>query len=132
MEKGQWRYRSILFLLMICAFILTIHVSYLYLADRTRFPINTVKITANYRHISRHQLEDVLSEVLAKNSFFTFPVRQLRGKLQSLPWVKLISIERIWPDTLKIHLVENNPVAIWNDDMLMEDGQLVHFADGNR
>lgn len=126
MEKrqGQWRYISVLFLLIISALILTARATYLYLADGQRFPINTIKITATYHHISRQQLEDILSQALSKNSFFTLPVRQLRTQLKSLPWTQSIDIERIWPDTLKINLVENNPVATWNDAMLMEDGKL--------
>ena len=123
-KQGQWRYLSVLLLLIISALILTARTTYLYLADFKRFPINTIKITASYHRISRQQLEDILGEALSHNSFFTLPVQQLRNKLKSLPWTKSIDIERIWPDTLKINLVENNPVAIWNDAMLMEDGKL--------
>ncbi|OGV42986.1 MAG: cell division protein FtsQ [Legionellales bacterium RIFCSPHIGHO2_12_FULL_42_9] len=124
MDKGQWQYRSVLFLLIMSALALTARATYLYLASRERFPINTVKITATYHHISRQKMEGILSEALSHNSFFTLPVQQLRVQLQSLPWTKTIRIERIWPDLLKINLVENNPVAIWNDVMLMEDGKL--------
>src|SRR3990167_483549 len=131
MDKGQWQYRSVLFLLIMSAFALTARATYLYLASRERFPINTVKITAIYHHVSRQQMEDILSEALSHNSFFTLPVQQLRVQLQSLPWAKTIRIERIWPDTLKINLVENNPVAIWNDEMLMEDGQLFNAGGGD-
>ena len=122
--KGRWRYNSVLFLLIVSALILTARTTYLYLADGKRFPIKTIKIMATYQHISHQQLEDILTESLANSSFFTLPVGQLRGKLQALPWTKTIRMERIWPDTLKINLVENNPIATWNDVMLMEDGKL--------
>jgi cell division protein FtsQ len=128
-KQGRWRYFTVLFLLISSALILTARVTYLYLADGQRFPMNTIKITATYRHISRQQLESILSETLSKSSFFTLPVRQLSAKLKALPWTKSVYIERIWPDVLKINLVENTPVAVWNDVMLTEDGKL--FNPGN-
>ena len=133
MDKGQgrWSYLGILFLLIISALILTARVSYLYLADAQRFPINTVKITASYHRISRQQLEGILGDTLSGNSFFTLPVQKLRSALKSLPWTKSIYVERVWPDTLKINLVENNPIATWNDAMLLEDGKVFNSDSEN-
>lgn len=130
-RQGQWHYISVLFLLIISALVLTARATYLYLADEQRFPINRIKITATYHHISRQQLEDILSVTLAKKSFFTFKVGELRTKLNALPWTKSSYIERIWPNTLKINLVENNPVAIWNDVMIMEDGKLINSGNAD-
>ena len=69
-DQGRWRYLSVLFLLITSALILTARVVYLYLADGQRFPINTVKVTAPYQHISREKLEGMLSGPLSHNSFF--------------------------------------------------------------
>ncbi|WP_423202726.1 cell division protein FtsQ/DivIB [Legionella nagasakiensis] len=110
-------------ILIICALLLSARLIYLFLADAQRFPINTVKIVATYQHITRKQLEDVLTNYL-NTSFFSLPVRQLHADLNSLAWVKQVSIGRIWPDTLKITLTEKMPIAVWNDSFLTNDGQL--------
>lgn len=125
-RKRDWRYLSALFLLSLSALALTARVVYLYLADGQRFPINTVKITAPYQHVSRQELETILSSAMVNNSFFTLPVSQLRSNLKALPWTKDIQVERIWPDILKLNLVENNPVAEWNDGLLMENGAVFY------
>lgn len=120
---GRLRYASLLALLIVCALLLTARIIYLYLADSQRFPISTVKVVANYQHITRKQLESVLSHYL-NSSFFSLPVRRLRTDLLALDWTDKVSIERIWPGTLKITLVEKLPVAIWNDSLMTATGNL--------
>ena len=133
MDKGQGRlrYLSVLSLLVISALILTARVVYLYLADGQRFPINKVKVTATYQHITRQQLESILSKPLSSNSFFTLPVQRLRSELEALPWTQTVYIDRVWPDKLKINLVENTPIASWNDAMLMENGKIFYPGEGD-
>ena len=42
-----------------------------------------------------------------------------------MPWVADVSIRCVWPDTVKIVIVERQPVAIWNRDRLVaSDGVL--------
>ena len=122
-DKGQLRYASALTLLIVCALFLMAHLVYLYLADSRRFPINTVKIAANYHHISHKQLE-VLLEKYSNSSFFSFPVTRLIGELTALEWTEQAQVERVWPDILKIRLVEKIPAAIWNNALLTENGHI--------
>lgn len=122
-DKGQLRYAGVLIVLILCALLLSAHLIYLYVADPKRFPINTVKIAATYQHISHKELEKVLDNYL-NSSFFSLPVGRLQADLSALPWVKTVQVERIWPDTLKVILVEKIPVAIWNNAMLSLDGNV--------
>lgn len=43
-----------------------------------------------------------------------------KGRLEALPWVRSASVERLFPDTLYVHLAEREPFAIWQ-----QDGKLV-------
>ncbi len=122
-ETGRLRYTGLLTLLIACALVLSVRVIYLFLADAERFPIHTVKIVANYQHIKRKQLESVLSNYLDA-SFFSLPVHRLQAELLALDWSDRVYIERNWPGTLKITVIEKNPVAIWNDALMTGDGEL--------
>ncbi|AHE66148.1 cell division protein FtsQ/DivIB [Legionella oakridgensis] len=130
-DKAKLRFMCLLGLLIACALLLSGRLIYLFLADAHRFPINTVKIVATYQHITRKQLEEVLTKYL-NASFFSLPVKQLHTDLSTLAWTKQVSVVRIWPDTLKITLTEKTPVAIWNDSFLTNDGELFqHEFDQN-
>lgn len=122
-DTGQMRYAGALTSLIMCALFLAAHLIYLYLAEPRRFPINTVKIAATYHHISHKQLEDILDNYV-NSSFFSLPIARLHAELAALEWVHRVQIERIWPDILKITLAEKIPVAIWNNAMLTEEGEV--------
>ena len=122
-DTGRLRYASFLTVLIVCALLLSVRVMYLFLADAQRFPVNTVKIIASYQHISRKQLESVLVDYLQK-SFVVLPVNQLQADLIGLDWTDHVQVERVWPDTLKITLVEKLPVAMWNKSLMTADGHV--------
>lgn len=126
-ETGRLRYASLLTLLIVCALILATHLVYLFLADAQRFPISTVKVVANYQHITRKQLEQVLSNYL-DTSFFSLAVGRLQTDLLAMDWTDHVSIERIWPDTLKITLEEKVPIAIWNNALMTAKGELFNVG----
>jgi len=119
----RFRYIIFLTLLVICAFLLVARLVYLYVADPQRFPINTVKITANFQYITRKQIENVLANY-SNDSFISLPVGRLKSDLNALDWANGAYIERVWPDTLKITLEEKLPVAIWKQALMTNDGQL--------
>ena len=124
---GRLRYASFLALLMGCALLLSARLVYLSLADAHHFPVSKVKITANFQHVTRVQLESVLAGYI-KASFFSLPVRRLQEELLALDWSDHVYIARIWPDTLQITLVEKSPVAIWNNALMTQDGELFNVG----
>jgi cell division protein FtsQ len=118
------RYNTgLLIFLVICAVVLSARIVYLFLVDEQRFPINTVKIAANYQHITRKQLETTLAGYL-NASFFALPVGKLQKDLSALDWAKEVTVDRIWPDTIKITVVEKLPFATWNDGLLTAEGEV--------
>ena len=128
MDTERVRYVSFLTLLVVCALLLSARMIYLFLADPQRFPIDTVKIAANYQHINRKQIESVLTGYLG-DSFVVLPVTQLQSDLMALDWTDNVQIERIWPGTLKITLVEKAPVAVWNEFLITSDGKLINIGE---
>lgn len=120
-NTARFRYGATLLFLVMLILLLSSRLIYLVLSDAKRFPINTVKIAASYDHISRHRLEQVLSPHLLQG-FFGFSVSALEHDLEALAWCEAAFVERIWPDVVKIRVVERIPVAIWNDALMTESG----------
>ncbi|MFA5960222.1 MAG: cell division protein FtsQ/DivIB [Tatlockia sp.] len=121
--SGRFRYTGFLTVLIVLALALAARLLYLCLADPERFPINTVKVSASYQHITHKQLESILVNYV-RSSFFTFPVHRLHADLTALNWTDSVYIERIWPDILRITLVEKIPEAIWNNAMVTAQGEI--------
>ncbi|MCX7115255.1 MAG: cell division protein FtsQ/DivIB [Gammaproteobacteria bacterium] len=124
-EEGSRLKRTLIVLsLVTLSCLLFARLVYLYLSDTNRFPINTIKVAANYQHITRTQIESILSQYHSQ-SFYTLPVHQLYHQLITMSWVAQVDIERLFPDTIKITLKEKQPIAIWNDAILTDQGDSV-------
>jgi cell division protein FtsQ len=71
-----------------------------------------------------------VAERRVRGTFFTVDLEHVRESLEKLPWVREARVERRWPDTLVVSLVEQVPVARWNDNALVsgEGGVFVAAA----
>lgn len=82
--------------------------------------VNSVRVAGEFRHVSRGALERVVADQITKG-FFEVDVEAVRAASRALPWVREASVRRVWPDALHVAIVEREPVARWNDAVLMED-----------
>ncbi|MGH9559079.1 MAG: cell division protein FtsQ/DivIB [Bryobacteraceae bacterium] len=61
-------------------------------------------------HASRNRVETVFASD-AGRSVFLMPLKERRGTLRSIDWVKDASVARIWPNRVIVHVSERKPVA---------------------
>lgn len=98
-----------------------------WLTDQKSVPLNALILTGNETHITFDKVRDVLIKQEDRLNFFTVEIAQIQKELEAMPWVYSVSIRKRWPDTLKIHVVEQSIVAIWNDNALLNRfGEIVH------
>ncbi len=115
------RFVVVLLVLIISGVFLSGRLIYLYLGDAKRFPIATIRVAASYQHVSHEELEAILTKHV-NVSFFSLSVSRLQTELNEINWIDTAYVERVWPDTLKIKLVEKKPVAQWNGSLMTETG----------
>lgn len=90
-----------------------------WLTDEKSVPLSALILTGDNTHVSFENVRDVLIKQQDRLNFFTVEIAQIQKELEDMPWVYSVSIRKRWPDTLKIHLVEQSIVAIWNDRALL-------------
>lgn len=127
-SSAETRYGFTLWVLILAAMLLAGRLAYWYLSDAEYFPIATIKVAASYEHVSHKALEAVLAKYVG-DSFFMLPAKKLQNELNAMTWVDRATVERVWPDTLKIRLVEKKPVAIWGNALMAKDGRI--FSEGD-
>ena len=89
-----------------------------WLKDEQRMPVQVINFSGDYQHIDIGRLEQKIRRS-QPGSFFELDVNDVFELVESQPWVYRASVRKQWPNTLKIYLVEQQPVAQWNDDMLL-------------
>jgi len=83
-----------------------------------RLPVRRIEITGEFTHLRTVDIERRVARVL-DGGFLGLDMRQVRAAVMALPWVEQVSVRRVWPDTLRMHVVEQVPLARWNEDALV-------------
>jgi len=81
-------------------------------------PIHTVRIESPVRRISEAEIRAVLARRLDEG-FLRIDVRQVKAELEDNPWVDQASVRRVWPDSLAVNVIEQQPIARWGETELL-------------
>ena len=95
------------------------------------FKIENVLITGT-RNLSDNYIKDII-EIYKDRSIFNIDLSSVYNKIKQNSWVREVSIERVLPNIIKIKILENQPIAIWqnkkNNKLITANGDIIF--DGN-
>lgn len=102
---------------------------YMGMVTRDRWPIRWLEVDGAFRYVSAEQLRTRLAP-LAKGSFFTADLAAIRGVATQMPWVASATVQKVWPDTVRVSVYEYQPRAHWTRGRLMAGGGAVFTVPG--
>jgi len=114
----QEHFRSITGLLLLGLMGVALTLGVRWLQDPYRFPLRVVKIISTPHRLAKDDLQQALAPYV-RGGFFTVDVGGIHDAVESLPWVYRAAVQRDWPDRLIISFVEQEPVARWGRDGLL-------------
>ncbi len=92
------------------------------------FPVDNVAIHGVPQYLDQEALQETISHH-TQNGFLLLRVDRLRDALEAKPWIYRASVRRIWPATVKVNLVEQQPLARWaTGGLVNRDGELFGAA----
>jgi len=80
--------------------------------------IEHVNINGNVDAVDREALKAIIHNHSA-GGFLRVQMDQLEKALENLTWVHQASVQRYWPDTLSVKILQHSPIARWGDTGLM-------------
>ncbi len=84
------------------------------------FPFKKLALVTQLDNQNSQTLQSVTINAL-NGGFFSLNVDRLRIQLlEQLPWIKSVSVRKIWPDKLLLDIVEHKPIARWLSVDLMD------------
>ena len=83
-------------------------------------PIKQVYIEGEFLRLDTNRMQELVSDKV-RGGFFNIDVTAIRNTLVALPWVKEVSVHRIWPDGLRLVVNEQTAVVRWNETGLLND-----------
>lgn len=90
--------------------------------------IEKLELVASFEHVSEIQIKQQIHDVFPAG-FISLDVAEVQERLEQLVMISSAQVEKIWPDTLKVSVIEEAPVAIWNEkSMLNQQGNILPIA----
>lgn len=88
------------------------------LVDQEHSPVNSIVISGEMPYTQREEVLSAMSEIDLGN-FFQVNVNDIQQQVSALPWVYSVAVRKQWPNEVKIYVVDQTPVALWNGDFLL-------------
>jgi len=123
--------------------------SYIKINDPQTLPITKVRALGDFSFVTEEMLHKALSQgvkekrsdnkkkninktaidILENKGFFSIDVAAIKQRVETMPWVKRASVQRVWPDTLIIEVVEHKAVAYWGGKGLVSELGGIFYPD---
>ncbi|KGJ95282.1 cell division protein FtsQ/DivIB [Colwellia psychrerythraea] len=116
----------VLFSLITISFWLTQH-----FIGQESAPVTSIDVSGEMPYSKRSDIINAIDQVDMGN-FFQVDVNEVQSYVLNLPWVYSVAVRKQWPNRLKIYVVDQNPVALWNGGFLINQTGQVFQADINR
>lgn len=85
---------------------------------KTMLPIKYVRIGGSFQYLTKNKVEKLLLPLVDKG-FFAIDLQKIQLSIMSLPWVDKAEVKRIWPDAIAIEIHEQQAVARWKEQALL-------------
>ncbi len=93
-------------------------------------PVRSIVIDGTFQRVAAVEVEQAARGALS-GGFVSADLDRLRQSIEALAWVDRARVQRLWPDRLRVEIVEQQAAARWGDDGLLNTrGEL--FATGVR
>jgi len=86
----------------------------------SHWEIENINIRAEFKRVNSEQIRIVVASQ-TERSFFKVNPDDIRDELSKIPWVQKVSVNKKWPNSLIVTLIEHKAVATWNGNKLLNE-----------
>ena len=88
------------------------------------FKIETVSVYGEVEHLPQERINELVKDAVGQN-LIGLDMQLYQDNILSETWVKSVSLKRQWLHELEVYLVEQDPIAIWNETQMVDsDGAI--------
>lgn len=108
----------ILFMVVCLAFIAGIIFFVVEIHSEKILPIQSVSIYGVLQPEDKPTIQSLISSDV-QTSLLSVKLRKIQFAIQQFPWVQNVNVKRVWPNQLSVVILNQEPVAWWNDQWLI-------------
>ncbi len=134
--------RSVKIISVLLITVLAVSWAVIKITDPQTLPITKVRALGDFSFVTEAMLHKALSngvgkkkdakaeiDILENKGFFNIDVDSIKQRVETMPWVKQASVQRVWPDTLIIEVIEHKAAAYWGDKGLVSELGEIFYPD---
>lgn len=84
------------------------------------FKIETVSVYGEVKHLPQERINGLVKDAVGQN-LIGLDIQKYQDNILSETWIKTVSLKRKWLHELEVHLVEQDPIAIWNESRMVDE-----------
>ncbi|MSR13111.1 MAG: FtsQ-type POTRA domain-containing protein [Gammaproteobacteria bacterium] len=84
----------------------------------TDYPIRKVSVEGDFRFLTPTYIQALVTKSL-DGGFFQVDVQKIHRELLEEPWIFDATVERLWPDVIRVEIKEQIPTARWGENALL-------------
>ena len=88
------------------------------LLDPATLPVKHVRVQGQFQYLSESKMQSLVSDVV-RGGFFNLNVKAIQEVLLTDPWVNWVTVKRVWPDGIRVHVKEQTATSHWNENSLL-------------
>jgi cell division protein FtsQ len=92
-------------------------------------PIQRISVEGSFQRVSAAELEKVARQHIAGAGLISVNLAEVRHSLRRLAWIDDVAVQRSWPRSLRLRVVEQVAIARWNSAALVNDRGEVFRSD---
>lgn len=89
-----------------------------WLAEALDQPVRRIVVSGNFQRVAAVEVEQVLRNTLS-GGFLSANLGELRSAVEGMTWVDRARLQRRWPDTLSVEVIEQQVAARWGEDSVV-------------
>ena len=98
---------------------------------KQKYPVTRLKLSGQLDYIAPTEIQSTIADLL-NNNLWMINVSKIRDRLYQHPWVQDVFVNKLWPDILKIDVVQHSPIARWNEKFFLSStGKVLPFIKEN-
>ncbi len=91
--------------------------------QRPMFNLQAIELeptrNSSLRYVTPENVQASIATKLTGN-FFTIRLSDAQTVFEDVPWVRTATVRRIWPNTLRVAIEEHQPLALWNENQMID------------
>ena len=81
-------------------------------------PIQRVDWQSEFKYMDKAELQEII-EPYVKTNLYLLDEVALEQELEKHPWIRAVSLRKVWPEQLFLNVEEQLPIAFWGEDSLL-------------